>query len=155
MKELTAAILPEAEIAPTVRLDCRSAVLKDIIPAREAISSLFEEKRSWMTMKSMSGERVVVVEEGSVPDVVRFGREEFPLKSALPNERLVELKFVLDDKIVRNLATEIIVIKLRLLCSRLSRQVESTLTHFPSPMRVHAGMLRLRLCRIRNPLHLA
>ena len=41
-------------------------------------------------------------ERRSVPDVVRFGREEFPLKSALPNERLAELEFVADDKIVGN-----------------------------------------------------
>lgn len=43
-RELTAAILPEAEMAPTVRLDSRSAFLNDMVPAREATSELFEEK---------------------------------------------------------------------------------------------------------------
>jgi hypothetical protein len=42
MRELTAAILPEAEMAPTVRLDSRSAFLKDMMPAREATRRLFE-----------------------------------------------------------------------------------------------------------------
>lgn len=42
VRELTAAILPEAEMAPTVRLESRSAFLKDMIPAREAMERLFE-----------------------------------------------------------------------------------------------------------------
>jgi hypothetical protein len=40
VRELTAAILPEAEMAPTVRLESRSAFLKDMIPAREAMERL-------------------------------------------------------------------------------------------------------------------
>ena len=42
MRELTAAILPEAEMAPTVRPESRSAFLKDMMPAREATRRLSE-----------------------------------------------------------------------------------------------------------------
>ena len=42
LRELTAAILPEAEMAPTVRPESRSAFLKDMMPAREAMRRLFE-----------------------------------------------------------------------------------------------------------------
>ena len=41
--ELTAAILPEAEIAPTVRLDCRRAFLSNMTLAREVKERLFEQ----------------------------------------------------------------------------------------------------------------
>jgi hypothetical protein len=42
VRELTAAILPEAEMAPTVRLESRSAFLNDMVPAREAMKGLIE-----------------------------------------------------------------------------------------------------------------
>jgi hypothetical protein len=42
VRELTAAILPEAEMAPTVRLESRNAFLNDMVPAREAMKRLFE-----------------------------------------------------------------------------------------------------------------
>jgi hypothetical protein len=42
VRELTAAILPEAEIAPAVRLESRSAFLNDMVPTREAMKRPFE-----------------------------------------------------------------------------------------------------------------
>jgi hypothetical protein len=42
VRELTATILPEDEIAPTVRLESRSAFLNDMVPAREATKRPFE-----------------------------------------------------------------------------------------------------------------
>lgn len=42
-QKLTAAILPEAEIAPSWRLACRRALLDIIVPTREAMKGLVEE----------------------------------------------------------------------------------------------------------------